>query len=76
MPTSLGALVPMLEETTLVARFLGGIDLFTVWWLMVLALGLAALYPPPARRIAAGLIGGYAAVALAMAIAVSALRIS
>jgi hypothetical protein len=76
MPTNLGAMLPMLEETSLAAGFLGGIDFFTVWWLMVLALGLAVLYPPPARRIAAGLIGGYVVVALAIALTVTVLRIS
>jgi hypothetical protein len=76
MPTNVGAMLPMLEETSLLAGFLGGIDLFTVWWLMVLALGLALLYPPPARRLAAGLVGGYVVVALAVALTVTALRIS
>jgi hypothetical protein len=75
MPTSLGAMLPMLEETSLLATFLHGIDLFTVWWLVVLALGVGVLYPAPARRIAAGLIGGYVVIVLALAISVTLLRI-
>jgi hypothetical protein len=75
-PTNLGAMLPMLEETSFLAAFLGGIDLFTVWWLIVLALGLAALYPPPARRIAASLLGGYVVVALTLALTITTLRIS
>ncbi|MDP6579816.1 MAG: YIP1 family protein [Vicinamibacterales bacterium] len=43
-PTTLAAFFPMLETGTFTQRFLGMIDLFIVWQLMVLAIGIAVLY--------------------------------
>lgn len=42
--TNLGVFVPMLEENSFPARLLGMIDLFAVWWVVVLAIGLSVLY--------------------------------
>lgn len=64
---NLGALVPMLDETSLIARFLGTIDLFMIWWLVVLAVGLAALYKKKTSSIATGLFVFYGLLALAWA---------
>lgn len=64
---NLGALLPMLDETSFLAKFLGMIDLFIVWWLIVLAIGLAALYKRKSRSIATGLFVFYGIVALAIA---------
>lgn len=41
-PTTFAGLLPMIEEGTLAARVLGAIDVFGVWWIWLLALGLAA----------------------------------
>ena len=46
-PTNVAALLPMLEESGFPARFLGSIDLFTLWWLFVLAVGVSVLLPSP-----------------------------
>jgi hypothetical protein len=65
--TSLGAFLPMLPENSFPARFLGTIDLFIVWWVMVLAIGLAVLFRRPTRTIALTLFGVYIVIALAVA---------
>jgi hypothetical protein len=66
-PTNAAVLFPMLEEGSFLARLLGMIDLFIVWWVLVLAIGIAVLYGRPARRIAAALFGVYVAVAAVLA---------
>ena len=63
---NLGALIPM-DETTLVARFFGMIDLFLIWWIAVLAIGLAVLYKRSAGGVATGLYIFYALLALGLA---------
>ena len=42
--TSLAVFLPLLDETSFLARFLGSIDLFRIWWLVNLAIGLGVLY--------------------------------
>ncbi len=76
VPTNLGVMLPMLEETSLLAGFLGGIDLFTVWWLLVVAIGLSVVYPPTAKRIALRLLACYVVVVLGIALVITTLRIS
>jgi hypothetical protein len=66
-PTTLGALFPTADQASAIARFLAFIDLFVVWWLIVLATGTAVLYRQRVRSVAALFMGVYAAVALAMA---------
>ena len=68
-PASLTMLVPMLDEASPVARFFGAIDLFVVWWLLVLALGVALLYGRPARRTALVFVGAYLGFAVLLTIA-------
>jgi hypothetical protein len=65
---TLGAFVPMLEETSFVALFLGAIDLFYVWWMVVLAIGLAVLYRRRTGPIAMGLLSFYVIIALLLAL--------
>ena len=43
-PTTLGVFVPFLDEKSFLSRLLGTIDLFQIWWLVVLAIGLGVLY--------------------------------
>jgi hypothetical protein len=69
--TALGVWFPMLDEASPVARFLGALDLFVLWWIVVLAIGVGVLYGRQARTITATLIGIYAALALLMAIAMA-----
>jgi hypothetical protein len=68
-PASLTMFAPMLDAASPVARFLGAIDLFVVWWIVVLALGVAVVYRRPARPIAAAFVAAYVGFAVLMAIA-------
>ena len=65
--TSLGVLLPMLAEDSFLAKFLGAIDLFTVWWVAVLAIGVAVLYRRKTRPIAISLFAVYGVIAAAVA---------
>ena len=65
--TSLGAFLPMLAEDSFAARFLGTIDLFIVWWVTVLAIGLGVLFRRSTKTIALTLFGIYLIIALAVA---------
>ena len=70
--TTLAVFVPMLNERTFLARFLGWIDLFRIWWLVSLAIGAAMLYKRKSGPIAWTLIGLYALFALVVAAALTA----
>ena len=70
-PTTLVQFFTMLDEASPVARFLGVIDLFVVWWIVVLAIGIAVLYRRPARRLALAFTGAYVALALLAALAMA-----
>jgi hypothetical protein len=65
--TNLGSLLPMLPEKSFIANFLGAIDLFLVWWLIVLAIGLAVLYRRRTQPIAITLLSVYGLIAIAIA---------
>ena len=62
--TTLGAWFSGFDEASPVARFLGAIDLFTMWWVIVLGIGLAVLSGRRARTCAAWLVSIYVGVAL------------
>lgn len=66
-PTSLNVLVPMFDEASPLARFFGAIDLFVLWWLAMIAIGLSILYDRPVRTLLVVLVGGYIALAAALA---------
>jgi len=65
--TTLGSLFPMLSEKSFVANFLGAIDVFAVWWVLVLAMGLAVLYRRRTQPIAITLFSLYGVIAIAIA---------
>jgi hypothetical protein len=69
--TSVGSWFSMLDEASPIARFLGALDLFVIWWAIVLAIGVAVLYQRRARTVAAMFVGVYAALALLLAIAMA-----
>jgi hypothetical protein len=43
-PFNLGALVPMVDESSIIARALGSVSVFTLWGLIVTGIGLGVLY--------------------------------
>jgi len=62
--TTVGTWFPSLDEASPVARFLGAIDLFTVWWAIVLGIGVAVLSGQRARTCAAWIVSVYVGIAL------------
>jgi hypothetical protein len=66
-PTTLGAFVPFLDENSFLARLLGTIDLFQVWWLITLSIGLGVLYKRRTTPIAISLYTVYFVIILAIA---------
>jgi hypothetical protein len=70
-PTTLVRVMSTLDETSPVARFLGVIDLFVLWWIVVLAIGVAGVGRRPARPLALAFTGAYVALALLLALAMA-----
>jgi hypothetical protein len=70
-PTTLMQFFSMLDEASPVARFLGVIDLFVVWWIVVLAIGMSVLYRHSTRRLALVFTGAYVVLALLAALAMA-----
>jgi hypothetical protein len=60
---NLSMLLPMLEESSFPARFLGSIDVFILWWAIVLGIGIGTIYRRPSRRLVVTCCTLYAAVA-------------
>ena len=71
-PITLGMFFRMLNEASPLARFFGIIDLFVVWWVFVLAIGMSVLYRRPARRLAGVFVGAYVTLAIALTVAMAA----
>jgi hypothetical protein len=66
--TSLGALMPMLSEKSFGAHLLGAIDIFIIWSVVVLAIGLGVLYKRRTQPIAISLLSVYAVIAIVIAL--------
>jgi hypothetical protein len=66
-PTNLSVLVPMLDERSFITRLLGSVDLFMIWWTVVLAIGLAVLYRKRTQPILLTFLGIYAVIAVGVA---------
>jgi hypothetical protein len=67
-PTTLAAFAPMLGNETFTYRLLSGIDLFYLWWLAALSIGLAVLWRRETRPIATTLYVVYAGIAIVFAV--------
>jgi hypothetical protein len=65
---NLGALMPMLPENSFVGRLLGTIDIFLIWYVIVLAIGLGVLYRRRTQPIAIALLTVYAVIAVVIAL--------
>jgi hypothetical protein len=65
--TNLAVFLPMLEETSFPVRIAGMIDLFIVWWVVVLAIGLSVLYRRKLTSILMSFFILYGVIAVAVA---------
>jgi hypothetical protein len=65
--TNLAVLLPMLDEKSFIGRLMGMIDLFLIWWIVVLAIGLGVLYRRRTQPIAISLFAVYLVIILAAA---------
>jgi hypothetical protein len=66
-PINMAAILPLMEEGTVPARFFGSIDLFAVWWATLLAIGLSVLTRQRVTRYAMPLAAIFAAFAAVVA---------
>jgi hypothetical protein len=67
-PTTLSSVLPFFEDNTFAARLLGSIDLFVIWWILSLAIGLGVLYKRRTGPIAMTMLSLYGVVGLGIAI--------
>jgi hypothetical protein len=65
--TNLGVFAPFLDENSFAARVLGAVDLFILWWILSLAIGLGVLYRKRTAPIATTLIVIYVAIGVVIA---------
>ena len=70
-PMTFGLFFTMPDETSPLARFAGFVDLFVLWWIVVLAVGISVLYRTPAPRLALAFLGMYVALAGVLTIAMA-----
>ena len=70
-PLTLGTFFTVLDEASPLARFAGMLDLFILWWLVVLAVGMSVLYRRPTGRLALVFTGAYIGVAALVAVALA-----
>ena len=61
---NLGTLLPMLPERSFMANIAASIDLFTIWWVLALSIGLGVLYKRKTSGVATGLFAIYAVIAI------------
>jgi hypothetical protein len=65
--TSMSTWWAALNEASASARFVGVLDVFVIWWIILLAIGIGVLYQRSARRLAVTFLGAYAGFALLLA---------
>jgi membrane protein, antimicrobial resistance system len=65
--TNLSVLLPMVDDSSFVGKLAGTIDLFLVWWVIVLAMGVGVLYRRRTQPIAISFFAVYAVIALIIA---------
>ena len=68
-PTSLAVFLPFLDESSFVARLVGAIDLFRLWWIVNLSIGIGVLYKKRTSPIVWSMLAVYAVIALIIAAA-------
>lgn len=65
--TSFSIFFPMVDEATFLGRLMGSIDLFRIWWIVSLSIGLGVLYKRKTGPIAWTLLGLYLILVLIFA---------
>jgi hypothetical protein len=70
-PTTMNVFFRGLDEASPIARFLGVVDLFMVWWVVALALGVSVLYKRPARLLVLCVVGAYVVLAVLLTLAMA-----
>ena len=65
--TNLAVFLPFLDESSFAARLLGAIDLFQIWWIVSLSIGLGVLYRKRTAPIATTMLVVYAVIAIVLA---------
>ena len=70
-PLNFAAILPLMKEGTLPARFFGSLDLFAVWWATVLAVGLSVLTRRRVGRYAMPLAAIYVGFAAVVAVVIA-----
>ena len=68
-PTTFTMFFSTLDEGSPLARFFGSVDLFVIWWVVLIAIGMSVLYRRPARRLALAFMGTYVVLAGVLTIA-------
>ena len=63
-PTTLGMVFRVMDPSAPGARFLSLIDMFVVWWIVVLAIGVGVLYGQRTRNLLLLFLAVYAVIAL------------
>ena len=66
-PSTLRAFMPFLDESSFAGRFVGMIDLFYIWWIVNLSIGIAVLYRKRTAPIATSALGVYGVLILLIA---------
>jgi hypothetical protein len=69
-PFNMAALVPLFDEGSPAARFLGTVELFGLWWVILMAVGASTLSGRPARRVLGPFVAAYVGAAAVVAVAV------
>jgi hypothetical protein len=66
--TNLAVMLPMIDEASFLGALLGTVDLFMVWYVVVLAIGLGVLYKRRTQPIAISLFVVYAVIGVCIAL--------
>lgn len=66
--TSVSMLMPAFGASTFPGRLLGAVDIFVLWWVVLMAMGLSILYQTRTLPIARWLFGAYAGGAATLAL--------
>ncbi len=72
--TTVGQWFPLLDDSSALARFLGSLDLFALWWAALVGLGAAVIWGSRVRRTVVGALGVFVAGAGLVAAGLSLMR--